>query len=211
VLLVTGTHSDEEAAGEQSAGKKMKPIDVLPQVPVSHCALRARVWMLYEERKVDKGREFYDEAKQSVTLVRDAEDKQDLDIMSADEVSPAVWSLRLMSCNKEKCTEGDVLQAQPSATDSPNPSLWRKIVFTDYGVAIRTAHWLRTHPTETLSSGYRFNYPVGADGKTYTSLVPFKKTADECKAPPPVIALVEHLKHVAAQRSGGQRLADAGE
>ncbi len=43
VLLVTGTHSDEEAAGEQSAGKKMKPIDVLPQVPVLHCALRARV------------------------------------------------------------------------------------------------------------------------------------------------------------------------
>ncbi len=37
--------------------------------------------MLYEERKVDKGREFYDEAKQSVTLVRDAEDKQDLDII----------------------------------------------------------------------------------------------------------------------------------
>ena len=210
-LLVTGTHSDEEASGEQSAGKKMKPIDVLPQVPVPHCALRARVRMLYEERKVENGREFYDEAKQSVTLLRDAEDKQDLDIMSADEVSPAVWSLRLLSCDKDgRCTEEEVLKAQQSVTDAPNPSLWRNVVFTDYGVAIRTALWLRTHPGETLSSGYRFNYPIGADGKTYASLVPVKKTADECKAPPSVTAMVAHLKQVAARRSGGQRLADAG-
>ncbi len=91
-------------------------------------------------------------------------------------------SLRLLSCNKDKCTEGEVLQAQPSVTNSPNPSSWQNVVFTDYGVAIRTAHWLRTLPAETLLSGYRFNYPVGADGKTYTSLVPFKKTGDECKA-----------------------------
>jgi hypothetical protein len=182
VLLITGTHADEEASGEQSPGKKTKPIDVLPQVPVPHCALRARAWMLYEERRVDKGHEFYDEAKQSVTLVRDAEDKQDLDIMSADEVSPAVWSLSLLSCDEHgKCNEGDVLKAQPSLTEKPDPSLWRKVVFTEYGVAIRTAQWLRTHPAEAqLSIGYRFNYPV-ADGKAYASLKLDKKTVDDCK------------------------------
>ncbi len=54
-----------------------------PRVTVPHCALRARVWMLYEERRVDGGRDRYDESKQSVTLVRDAEDKQDVEIVSA--------------------------------------------------------------------------------------------------------------------------------
>jgi hypothetical protein len=98
--------------------------------------------------------------------------------------------------------------AQPSVTDAPNSSLWRKVVFTDYGVAIRTAHWLRTHPAETLSSGYRFNFPVGADGKTYTSLVPFKKTGDECKAPHPVTAMGAYSKRVAARRLGGHRYAN---
>ena len=100
VLLVT--HFDQDAGDKQSEGDPPKApkhaIDVLPQEPVPHCSLRARVWMLYEERKVQSGREFYAESKQSVWLKHDAEDKQDVEIMSADEVSPAMWSLKLCQC-----------------------------------------------------------------------------------------------------------------
>ena len=109
VLLVTGTHLDGDVVPPDD--NKQPPITVLPEVPVPHCALRARVWMLYEERRVDDGRGSYDESRQAVTLVHEAEDKEDLDIMSADEVSPAVWSLQI--CDKNKCDgqENKPLQA----------------------------------------------------------------------------------------------------
>src|SRR5579871_628947 len=80
VLLVTGTHFDGD--GEPAPDDKARPaVDILPEVRVPHCALRARVWMLYEQRHIDKGREAYEESKQDVTLIRDAEDKQDVDIV----------------------------------------------------------------------------------------------------------------------------------
>ena len=63
VLLVRGTHFEGDFAPEkgQPAGGQdhQTTIDVLPQVPVPHCALRARVWMLYEWRQVNEGRELY--------------------------------------------------------------------------------------------------------------------------------------------------------
>jgi hypothetical protein len=214
VLLVTGTHFDEDGADRQSAGKKKKPaIDVLPQVPVPHCALRARVWMLYEQRKVDRGHEFYEEGKQSVRLVRDAEDKQDVEIMGADEVSPAVWSLRL--CKDPQCTgEGtseDVLRAkvQPGLAGAQNA--WRKVVFTDYGVAIRLAYWLKRHETGRLPNpSYKINYP-NYTGGTYATLKPAKINGDECKAEAPITAssIRAYSKRVAARRLRGRRFADA--
>ena len=66
--------------------------------------------MLYEWRKVDGGRESYDESNQSVRIIRDAEDKEDVEIMNADEVSPALWTLR--KCAQTKCAgEGEFLMA----------------------------------------------------------------------------------------------------
>jgi hypothetical protein len=184
VLLVTGTHFDGDGPDDQSAKDENKPaVDILPEVPVPHCALRARVWLIYEERKVEKGRESYDESKQEVTLAHDAEDKQDVDIVSADEVSPAVWSLKL--CEDAQCADdhAPALRAMvpPSDPQSQNPSLWRKVVFTDYGVAIRLARWMRTHSdTKPPHTDIQFNYH-GQSDKNYVSLVPVKTTKDECK------------------------------
>ena len=190
VLLVTKTHFDGDGAEDQSAGETKPAIDVLPQVPVPHCALRARVWMLYEQRHVDSGRDSYAESKQAVTLAHEAEDKQDEDIVSADEVSPAVWSLRL--CENQKCTGEDVpllkarVQTDPRGPQKSSP--WRKVVFTDYGVAIRLAHWLKTHPWGTpLNTSYQFNYPAApviypaVSTERYVSLVPTKAKGDVCK------------------------------
>lgn len=90
VLVVTGTHLEDGA-------KELKPdqatISVLPQAPLPHCALRARVWALYEQRSIKTGREYYDESQQEAVFLRDADEKQDLDIMGPDEVSPAVWAI----------------------------------------------------------------------------------------------------------------------
>jgi hypothetical protein len=188
VLLVTKTHFDED--GDRPVDDKTKPdakpaIDILPQTPVPHCALRARVWMLYEERQVDAGRESYDEAKQSVTMIHDAEDKQDVEIMSADEVSPAAWSLRL--CESSQCADKELHYLEASVLPTPPApaavSPWRKVVFTDYGVAMRLAHSLRTHPATVLNGDYNFNFPREGD-RTYMTLVPEKAKDDECNPEP---------------------------
>ena len=123
-----------------------------------------------------------------MTLVRDAEDKQDVDIVSADEVSPAAWSLKL--CENSQCTGDDgrllraaVLPAQ-SQPGAQNALLWRKVVFADYAVAFRLAHWLKTHQTGTPpNTSYRFNYP-DADGTGLppaVGLLPVKTDKDECR------------------------------
>ena len=183
VLLVTGTHFDGD--GDPAADEKTRPaVDILPEVRVPHCALRARVWMLYEERHIDSGRESNDESKQSVTLVHDAEDKQDVEIVSADEVSPAAWSLKL--CENSRCEgdDGRLLRAAalPAAPGPQNALLWRRVVFTDYAAAFRLARWLKTHRTGTPpDTAYRFNYP-DADG-TAVSLMPVKADKDECQPP----------------------------
>jgi hypothetical protein len=198
VLLVTHFHGDgvdkpsdgdnPKPAIDDEPAKAPKPaIDILPQEPVPHCPLRARVWMLYEEHRVDRGREHYDEATQDVTLWHDAEDKQDVEVMSADEVSPAVWSLRL--CEDALCAGKDIyfLMATVKTPDgAQNRSLWRKVVFTDYGVAIRVAHWLRMNHTNTPpNTDYRFNYPYASDypydaGRRYMTLAPLKTKRDDC-------------------------------
>jgi hypothetical protein len=184
VLLVTATHLDGDltpvTAGQKQTGddgQSEPPLTVLPQIPVPHCALRARVWMLYEERHVDNGREFYDESRQAVTLLREAEDKEDLDIMAADEVSPAVWSLQICDGNQCDRTSDNPLKA------SLKNGKGRKVVFTDYGQAIKLAHWLRTNQQNTIpGSSYTFNYPDNNSSNSKPqSLIPIKKLDDECK------------------------------
>ena len=167
VLLVTGTHLDGDVV--PSDDDKQLPITVLPQIPVPHCALRARVWMLYEERRVDGGRESYDESRQAVTLLHEAEDKEDLDIMGADEVSPAVWSIQI--CDSNKC---DGKNSRPLQANVKSGQ-WRNIVFTDYGQAVKLAHWLRTTQKNTIPEmNLTFNYP-GSPSNPKESLVPVKQ------------------------------------
>jgi len=179
VLLVIPSKEDgaNQTKNEEGANETRPAIDVRPRVTVPHCALRAKVWMLYEERRVDGGRERYDESKQSVTLVRDAEDKQDVEIVSADEVSPAVWSIKL--CKNLQCTEeGGVLRAKLNEENAA----WRKVVSTDYALAMQVAYWLRTHPNDPLpNSSYKLNYPTDDNGTKYATLVPDKIKSDECK------------------------------
>jgi hypothetical protein len=196
VLLVTGIHVDGDTQstrddrgaqaqfdaplipiGTQAAPiDAPAPFDVLPQVPVPHCPLWARVWMLYEQRRVDSGQESYDESKHGVTLVRDAEAKEDVEIMSADEVSPAVWSIQI--CDLSKCESENSTPLKARVKDGKGAQ--RKLVFEDYGLAVRFAHWLRTTPPGVLDgSKYAFNYPSSTPG-SYEILRPIKNLDDEC-------------------------------
>ena len=56
---------------------------VLPLVPLPHCALRAEVWSIYEQRHVASGNEFYDESRQNVTFMRDVNVKWIAEIVNA--------------------------------------------------------------------------------------------------------------------------------
>jgi hypothetical protein len=174
VLLVRGTKLDEVSEGDRG-----KPsIDVLPQAPVPHCPLKARVWMLYEQRHIDAGRKYYDEAKQTVSLVRDEDQKQDVEIVGADDVSPAVWSLKICvdKCDRDgsdKNLKDNDLQAHVSSGSKP-----RKLVFTDYGQAVKLAHWLRHQREGAILSNLKFNYPVSKFPNA--SLVPLKNIKNEC-------------------------------
>ena len=117
---------------------------------------------LYEERRVDTGRESYDKSKQAVTLVRDAEAREDVQIMSADEVSPAVWSIQI--CDALKCDAQNRTPLQAKVSNSKGAL--RNIVFTDYGLAVKFAHWLRiAYNNLPPGSNYTFeNYPSETPG-----------------------------------------------
>ena len=121
-----------------------------------------------------KGANCTDESKQKVTIMRDAEERADVEVMNADEVSPAVWSLK--KCAQTKC--GD--DSQPLKATVKDAQRFRKVVFTDYGVAVKLAHWLRTNKQSTpAGSNYTFDYGPNSN----ESLIPVKSRIDECQAP----------------------------
>jgi hypothetical protein len=175
VLLVRKTKLDE-------INPKDNSIDVLPQAGVPHCALKARIWMLYEQRHIEAGRKYYDEAMQGMSLNRDVDYERDMEIVSADDVSPAVWRLKICSgeCNP---TEKD---PNLKAFVAPHGKQ-RDLVFTDYGEAVKLAHWLRYQRPGTIVSHLQFNYPIAEDPQKspgarnqQKSLMPYKIVGDEC-------------------------------
>jgi hypothetical protein len=167
VLLVRKTKLGE------TPEQKNNSIDVLPQARVPHCALKAKVWMLHEERRIEAGRKYYDEARQSVRFVRDVDRERDMDIVNADDVSPAVWTLKTCSGECDHTEKDRNLQAFV-VPDGQS----RDLVFTDYGEAVKLAHWLRHHQGATVSN-LQFNYPR-PEAPHAKSLMPYKMVRDEC-------------------------------
>jgi hypothetical protein len=185
VLLVRSTKLDEV-----SNGKDKPSIDVLPEAPVPHCPLKARVWMLYEQRQIEAGRKFYDESRQRVRFVRDADKKIDVEIASADEVSPAVWTLKI--CQGQCDPDGK--DRNLKAFVAPHGQK-RDLIFTDYGQAVKLAHWLRYQPRGVTLNKLQFDYPL--DGSP-ASLVPYKNTKNDCEND---INVMDELGNVEVQRA----------
>jgi hypothetical protein len=133
---------------------------------------RARVWMLYEQRDIEGGRKYYEEWRQSMKFKRNIDDEDEVEIVSADDVSPAVWSIKMLPNplnTDEKHTAANFLRAHVEG------GLDRTLVFKHYDQASQVAHWLRTHPNTSVGPGpLHFNYVAG------DSPVPVKNTCDEC-------------------------------
>jgi hypothetical protein len=167
VLLVTSSVLEDGAVGLE---EKKASISVSPQRPIPHCPLIANVWMLYEQRRIDKGWEFYEESKQDVAFVRKADPPRTVEVVSADDVSPAVWSIQIMP--PLEAPRSNIIHLLGARADAS--SSYRELVFTDFRQASAVARWERTHAGRTVSN-LTFNYP--AEGG---SLVPIRKKGSEC-------------------------------
>lgn len=181
-LLVTGVHIAEDSDSD----KAKDPITVMPEAPIPHCPLIARIWMLYEQRLINNGRQFYDEGHQDVTFLRAAEEKRDVEMVAADDVSPAVWSIKIL--HGEGKTAGPEFVKAHIEENGP----WRELVFTDYSLAVRAIHWFRTQSENYNGNGkLKFNYLDKVNKIKHAnrndeklavlpSLVPVKRTQNEC-------------------------------
>jgi hypothetical protein len=173
VILVTGTHLDNGPIElDESNGAS---IQALPLTPLPHCPLMATVWMLYEKRNIISGREYYEESQQTVSFIRDADEKTDVEIVGADEVSPAHWSIPILPNGEDRQNDQGPQFLKVQLENGPP----RDLVFRSYNQASKLAHWLRTKNKATLSP-YRFNNKIRDGLNKGDSLVPFKQTANEC-------------------------------
>jgi hypothetical protein len=162
VLRVTGAHLTD---GIKYLGPQDARITVLPEEPLPHCPLKAKVWMLYEKRQIKLGGAHYTEGFQRVELVKDGEAVHAVEIVPADDIAPAVWSIR-MSENGRSST----LQAKTAGATK------RDLVFTDYVMASQLIHWLKGHPSTSVNKLQEIEFP-DYNGQT---LVPYKNVHNDC-------------------------------
>ena len=121
-------------------------------------------------------RRFYDESRQDVAVSQDGEKKRDIEIVPADDVSPAVWSIKFVSHEAHGSGNPGL---ETYLAGSVDDGVQRGLVFTDYGQAAQLAHWVRSHPAATVS-GLRLNYTQG-NYEMHDSLSIEKQTIDVCK------------------------------
>jgi hypothetical protein len=183
VLVVASAHLTD---GQHLLPTDEASLDVRPQRSLPHCPLLARVWTIYEERKILSGGGSYNEGDQKVSLIRNVtyppssggaghqhcdspaaaaergrncEPGVVIPIVPADDVSPAVWYI--------KTEEGAAVKAD-SGTGSP-----RRLVFTDYTVASDVIHWIKNWGDPTTIGRLQLVFEPGL-------LVPEKCIEDGC-------------------------------
>ena len=154
---------------------------VLPQLVLPHCPLTAAVWMLYETRVITQYRDHIIEGNQDVQLRRNGYDAGIVEIVPADDISPAVWTIKVTK-------GGDPLNDQsPDLAGMVTNGSARRLVFTDYLTASQLAHWLKVKlakpqmaDTDPTSDNMTFLVRAGP------TLTPYKTTAPECPFPEPL-------------------------
>ena len=142
-------------------------ITVHPQDLLPHCPLIAEVWMIYEIRQVQTGRNHYLEGLQKVDLIRNGEIKQKVEIVPADDIAPAVWLIQRQGKNYHPGQPVDLRANLPKGQS-------RKVVSTDYLTVSELAHWLKANGPGKSLNGMTFDYVEG------DALVPFKNVQNDC-------------------------------
>lgn len=165
VLRVSNTHLDE--------GETNPRMSVLPQNALPHCPLIANVWMLYEIRNITKGRQNYVEGMQQVELSKEGYNAGKVQIVPADDIAPAVWSIKVT----DAADRAPVVDDKPDLTGQVEHARPRRLVFTDYLTASELAHWLKTKMAtgdDPTVGKMKFNVDPGK------TLTPFKHVTDDC-------------------------------
>jgi hypothetical protein len=179
VLVVSNVHLAD--------GEKDPRIDALPQSVLPHCPLKANVRMLYEMRNIANGRENLLEGSQQVALSQDADSADTVDIVPADDIAPAVWSIKVTDAkpdaraNLPVTADASDLFAQ---IDNGSP---RKLVFTDYLTASELAHWLKTQLAASPRREPKLKKMTFHIDSTKT-LTPFKNVTNDCGPRPQLTA-----------------------
>ncbi|HTW26699.1 MAG TPA: hypothetical protein VME92_06210 [Acetobacteraceae bacterium] len=175
---------DVQLASDGAGPAKTPPtVSVLPVDQLPHCALKAVVWMIYEERVIDRGRENYLEGLQTVHLLQDGEPKHAVEIVRADDISPAVWSVRILPRDVPLSVAN--IERAPTLLAQTNDATPRRLVFTDYRAASELIHWLKQNPQSSQLGTLHMIAPVNAGAWDALTLLPYKTTRDECQQPPP--------------------------
>lgn len=163
-FVVDATHLTD---GVQYLGDDKANITLHSQEVLPHCPLIADVWMMYEVKKLVTGGYHHLEGLQNVKLIQDGEIKQKVEIVPADDIAPAVWSIRRQKENGA----GHALDLRANMPGDAS----RRVVSTDYTTMSELAHWLKANSPEKSLSGITFDYSQG------DSLVPFKNVTNDCQ------------------------------
>lgn len=158
-LFVSSVHLSD--GGQHLTDETGAEVTVLPQNVLPHCPLTARVWMLYEYRKIVAGSEHHTEGLQIVELDRSGEDVQDVEIVPADDIAPAVWSINYQQ-------NGQPLTAHVQG-DTPH-----RLVFSDYVTASELIHWLKIEEGPKILGGLQFDFHPD------DTLIPTKANVADC-------------------------------
>jgi hypothetical protein len=201
-VLPTANYDDENlelvvSSAHLADGEPDPRIDVLPQSVLPHCSLKANVSMLYELRKIKNGGRNSLEGLQEVELRQDESSARTVDIVPADDVAPAVWSIKVTDARAKQ----PVIDNEPDLFAQIDKGSARKLVFTDYLTASELAHWLKAQMAAGTRAEPRLNkmtfrvnglsaakpHPERGDttGKTLT---PFKHVRDDCEPHPNMTA-----------------------
>ncbi len=168
VLLVSSAHLSD--------GETNPRISLLPQPALPHCPLKAKVWMLYEIRHIKKGRQNYVEGSQEVELNQAGYDAKSVDIVAADDIAPAVWSIKVT----DETDNTPVTEDKPDLTGQTKNGSVRKLVFTDYLTASELAHWLKTQMAADAQSEPELK-TMTFQVDSRNTLTPFKHVTNDCK------------------------------
>ena len=134
--------------------------------------------MLYERRVIKSGEAHYMEGRQAVELIKDGEPVHEVEIVPADDIAPAVWSIRTLE------NENETLQAKTGDGEMHD------LVFTDLGMASELIHWLKANhggPLQEVQFSDR-------KGQTW---IPHKQTVKDCDSsshPVTDLATFDHIQ-----------------
>lgn len=162
-------------------GEQNPRIDLLPQNVLPHCSLKAKVWMIYELRNIKNGRKNLLEGLQQVELRQDGFSAGTVDIVPADDIAPAVWSIKVT----DSSTKTPVADEAPDLFAQIDKGSRRKLAFTDYLTASELAHWLKTQMAAGAEPRLQNMMFLVDSNKTLT---PFKHVTDDCKHKPNITA-----------------------